>query len=249
MVAQDNSGWDLFSFCFLNLSQHISSFGTRMRAIMAKGLWMVLMVLSCIKFFVLLIWKDVYKKYRAFCSICSILTGITSLYKPIEEALEEPENIDNSERIPDALEVHKIGCTFSTYGICKMEFYYIAVDVNHFMSSGTRTMGIQMFLVTQNFHYRTILILHVLSIKELIKQIKNGWNATYEINGFMKTVFFFNNSFFNLFSLVLKVWWQIVLILVTLWQTDVLCLGSSRKTLIMMFWNKPMGYNAINSRK
>ena len=62
----------------------------------------------------------------------SILNNITSLYMPVEEALEEPENVNNSLRITCSLEVHKITRTFSTDGICNMTFYYTAVNENPF---------------------------------------------------------------------------------------------------------------------
>ena len=51
---------------------------------------------------------------------------------PIEEVLEEPENTNSSPRIPGTLEVHKLVRTFSTDGICKMEFHYTATDEKPF---------------------------------------------------------------------------------------------------------------------
>ena len=86
-----------------------------------------------------------------------------------------------------------------------------------FMSNCTRRTGSQMFVVTQNFHYHTTLVLHVLNAMELMQQIKNGWNATYVINASMKSVFSFKNSFFDVFLSVLKVLkvlWKIVLFFV-----------------------------------
>ena len=118
----------------------------------------------------------------------SILNGHYIYLQSNRKVLEQPENIDSSSRNSSTLEVHKIALTFSTDGISKMEFYYTA-----------------MIVVTQNFHYRTTLILHVLSAMELMQQTKNGWNATYAINGSMKSVFSFKNFFFNIFSSVLKV--------------------------------------------
>ena len=86
-----------------------------------------------------------------------------------------------------------------------------------FMSNCTRRMGSQMFVVTQNFHSHTTLVLYVLNAMELMQQIKNGWNATYVINGSMKSVFSFKNSFFDVFLSVLKVLkvlWKIVVFFV-----------------------------------
>ena len=71
----------------------------------------------------------------------SILNGITSLYMPVEEVLEEPENINSSQRIPGTLEVHKIARTFSTDGICKMGFYYTVVDEKPFHEQWYKSDG------------------------------------------------------------------------------------------------------------
>ena len=73
-----------------------------------------------------------------------------------------------------------------------------------FMSNCTRRTGSQMFVVTQNFHYHTTLVLHVLNAMELMQQIKNGWNATYVINASMKSVFSFKTSFFDVFFISFK---------------------------------------------
>ena len=86
-----------------------------------------------------------------------------------------------------------------------------------------------MLVVTQNFHYRTTLILHVLSAMELMQQIRNSCNATYAIYDSMKSVFSFKNSFFKVFLSVLKILWQIVLFFVASWRTDILSLGSFKK--------------------
>ena len=90
-------------------------------------------------------------------------------------------------------------------GICEMESYYTAVDEKPFHEQWYKKDGTKRFVVTQNFHYRTTLTLHVLCAMELMQQIKNGWNATYAIIGFMKSVFSFTNSLFNVFLSVLKV--------------------------------------------
>ena len=73
-----------------------------------------------------------------------------------------------------------------------------------FMSNCTRRMGSQMFVVTQNFHSHTTLVLYVLNAMELMQQIKNGWNATYVINASMKSVFSFKTSFFDVFFISFK---------------------------------------------
>ena len=63
----------------------------------------------------------------------AILNGIKSLYMPIDEVLEEPEDIEKSSpRIDGTLEVHKIARSFSTDGVCKLEFFKTAVDEQPF---------------------------------------------------------------------------------------------------------------------
>ena len=64
----------------------------------------------------------------------AILNGIKSLYMPTDEVLEEPEDIQNSSpRIYCTLEVHKIARSFSTAGVCKLEFFKTAVDEQPFL--------------------------------------------------------------------------------------------------------------------
>ena len=59
----------------------------------------------------------------------AILNGIKSLYISIDEVLKEPEDIEKSSpRIDGTLEVHKIARSFSTDGVCKLEFFKTAVD-------------------------------------------------------------------------------------------------------------------------
>ena len=59
----------------------------------------------------------------------AILNGIKSLYMPIDEVLEEPEDIEKSSlRIDGTLEAHKIARSFSTDGVCKLKFFKTAVD-------------------------------------------------------------------------------------------------------------------------
>ena len=98
----------------------------------------------------------------------SILNGITSFYMPVEEVLGEPENTNGSPRTPGTLEIHKIPRTFSMDSICKIEFCYTAVDEKPFHEQWYKD-GTKRFVVTENFHYRTTLILHVLSAMELMQ--------------------------------------------------------------------------------
>ena len=52
---------------------------------------------------------------------------------PIDEVLEEPEDIDTSSpKINGTLEAHKICRSSSVDGVCKMEFFYTAADEQPF---------------------------------------------------------------------------------------------------------------------
>ena len=63
----------------------------------------------------------------------AILNAIKPLYILIDEVLEEPEDIEKSSpRTDGTLEVHKIARSFSTDGVCKLEFYKTAVDEQPF---------------------------------------------------------------------------------------------------------------------
>ena len=54
----------------------------------------------------------------------AILNGIKSLYMPIDEVLEEPEDIEQSSP--------RIARSFSIDGVCKLEFFKTAVDEQPF---------------------------------------------------------------------------------------------------------------------
>lgn len=89
-----------------------------------------MVVLLSIKFLVMLNLKRCLQKNLKHFAVYagSVLNYITTLYIPIEKVLEEPENMDNSSITPGTLDVDKIARTFSTDGVCKMEFYYTTVD-------------------------------------------------------------------------------------------------------------------------
>ena len=115
----------------------------------------------------------------------------------IDEVLKEPEVIEKSSpRIDGTLEVHKIVRSFSTDGVCKLEFFKTAVENNHFMYNITRRMGIQMFVLTLSLPCAIILIKSVLSAIVFMPKIRSGWSAIYVINGFIKNVFSFRFVFF-----------------------------------------------------
>ena len=63
----------------------------------------------------------------------AILNSIKSLHIPTDEVLEEPEDIEKSSpRIDGTLEVHKIACSFSTDGVCKLELFKTVVNEQPF---------------------------------------------------------------------------------------------------------------------
>ena len=63
----------------------------------------------------------------------AILNDIKSLHMPIDGVLEKPEDIDKSSpRIDGTSEVYKIARSFSTDGVCKLEFFKTAVDKQPF---------------------------------------------------------------------------------------------------------------------
>ena len=51
-----------------------------------------------------------------------LVPSITTLYLPIAEMLEEPHDIDNSPKIPETLQIHKLKRSFNLQGIPLMEF-------------------------------------------------------------------------------------------------------------------------------
>ena len=105
----------------------------------------------------------------------AILNGIKSLYMPIDEVLEEPEDIEKSSpRIDGTLEVHKIARSFSTDGVCKLEFFQGALDEQPFHVQCYRRMAIQMFVVTLSFPCAIILTKRMLSAIVFIPKVRSG---------------------------------------------------------------------------
>ena len=60
---------------------------------------------------------------------------------PIEEVFEEPENIISSPQIPETLEVHKIACSFTNDGVCKLEFFHTPADSTPFHEQWYKNEG------------------------------------------------------------------------------------------------------------
>ena len=47
---------------------------------------------------------------------------------PLEEVLIEPESVSKAPKIPGTLEVHMVRRSFSSDGVCKLEFYHTIAD-------------------------------------------------------------------------------------------------------------------------
>ena len=77
--------------------------------------------------------KVVIKDAKHFSTYAgSTLKGITSLYMPIEEILEEPKNVISSPQISGTLKVQKIAHSFTNNGVCKLEFFRTAANSTPF---------------------------------------------------------------------------------------------------------------------
>ena len=51
-----------------------------------------------------------------------LVPSIITIYLPIAEMLEEPHDIENSPKIPETLQIHKVKCSFSAQGTPFIEF-------------------------------------------------------------------------------------------------------------------------------
>ena len=103
----------------------------------------------------------------------------------------KPEDIDKSSpRIDGTLEVYKIARSFSTDGVCKLEFFKTAVDKQPFHLQYYQKDG-EIFGVTLSLPCGIILTKLVLSAMVFMPKISSGWCAIYLINGFLKNVFSF----------------------------------------------------------
>ena len=70
-----------------------------------------------------------------------ILNGITSVYMPLDDVLNEPDDTGNAPKIVGTLEIHKIVRSFNEDGICKLQFFQTAVDEAPFHEQWYRKDG------------------------------------------------------------------------------------------------------------
>ena len=63
---------------------------------------------------------DTPKQFAEYAE--SAAKGITSLYLSTEEVLKEPDDIGNSPKITDTLQIHKVKRCFDIRKVCFLEF-------------------------------------------------------------------------------------------------------------------------------
>ena len=78
---------------------------------------------------------DIPKQFAEYAE--SAVRGITSLYLPTEEVLKEPDDIGNSPRITDTLQIHIVKRCFDNRKVCFLEFYNLATDNEPFLPNFT----------------------------------------------------------------------------------------------------------------
>ena len=121
----------------------------------------------------------------------TILKGIKSLYMSLEvlEVLIEPENVGNALKIPGTLEIHKIGRSFNSDGVCKLNFYHTAVDESPFHVQWYRKNG------DPEVHPELPLSfdpsMTCVKCRLHTRKLKSGSNVTSVISGFTKNVFIY----------------------------------------------------------
>ena len=62
------------------------------------------------------------------------ISGITSIYMPINELLTEPDNTENAPKIPETLSIHKVTRSFNEDNICFIGFFSVANDDHQFFT-------------------------------------------------------------------------------------------------------------------
>ena len=60
------------------------------------------------------------------------IKGVTCLYMPERKLVSEPEEIEQAPKIEQTLQIHKIGRSYNEFGVCYLEFFYIASDEEPF---------------------------------------------------------------------------------------------------------------------
>ena len=78
---------------------------------------------------------DTPKQFAEYAE--SAVKGITSFYLLIKEVLKEPDDIGNSPRITDTLQIHKFKRCFDNRKVCFLEFYNLTTDNELFLPNFT----------------------------------------------------------------------------------------------------------------
>ena len=70
-----------------------------------------------------------------------IINGISCLYLTKNEIMAEPQHIETSPKIPQALKVHNVLRTYNEDNVCKIEFYELADETDPFHIQWYRKEG------------------------------------------------------------------------------------------------------------
>ena len=62
------------------------------------------------------------------------ISGITSIYMPINKLLTQPDNIQNAPKIPETLSIYKLTRIFNEDNICFIDFFHVANGDNSFFT-------------------------------------------------------------------------------------------------------------------
>ena len=111
-------------------------------------------------------YKCLIKNAKDFAEYANkTISGITSIYMPINELLTEPDNTENAPKIPETLSIHKVTRSFNEDNVCFIDFFRVANDDDHFLPSSTGKITTQRFAVTKIYLYCLTLIRHVRFVK------------------------------------------------------------------------------------
>ena len=70
--------------------------------------------------------KCLIKNAKGFAEYANkAINGITSTYVPINELLNEPDNIEGTPKIPETLSIHKVKRSFNEDNICFIDFFCV----------------------------------------------------------------------------------------------------------------------------
>ena len=67
------------------------------------------------------------------------IEGISSLYLPRDNVIQEPQGIDVAPKIPETLKIHKVRHCYDKNKVCYLEFYHLASDEKPFFTQFYRS--------------------------------------------------------------------------------------------------------------